>query len=127
MGSYVPAAAMQNIGVVDKIFTRVGASDNISMGESTFMVEMNETASILNNITERQFGAVGRNWARDDYLRWNFDCLGDCRILTRTPFARQSAFCDPLSRTERDAPLPLSASRTLMFLVKELKDKVLFS
>src|SRR5690554_7393742 len=41
------------MGIVDKIFTRVGASDNISMGESTFMVEMNETASILNNLTNR--------------------------------------------------------------------------
>ncbi|MBT4869512.1 MAG: DNA mismatch repair protein MutS, partial [Polaribacter sp.] len=52
MGSYVPAQNAR-IGIVDKIFTRVGASDNISMGESTFMVEMNETASILNNLSER--------------------------------------------------------------------------
>jgi DNA mismatch repair protein MutS len=52
MGSFVPAAAAR-IGLVDKIFTRVGASDNISSGESTFMVEMNETASILNNVSSR--------------------------------------------------------------------------
>ena len=52
MGSFVPAASAR-IGLVDKIFTRVGASDNISSGESTFMVEMNETASILNNISSR--------------------------------------------------------------------------
>ena len=52
MGCYVPAQNAK-IGIVDKIFTRVGASDNISMGESTFMVEMNETASILNNVSER--------------------------------------------------------------------------
>ena len=52
MGSYVPAQNAR-IGIVDKIFTRVGASDNISMGESTFMVEMNETASILNNVSDR--------------------------------------------------------------------------
>ncbi len=52
MGSYVPAAGA-DIGYVDKIFTRVGASDNISMGESTFMVEMTETASILNNLSGR--------------------------------------------------------------------------
>ena len=52
MGSFVPADSVR-MGIVDKIFTRVGASDNISMGESTFMVEMNETASILNNISDR--------------------------------------------------------------------------
>ena len=52
MGSFVPAASA-TIGLTDKIFTRVGASDNLSGGESTFMVEMNETASIINNITER--------------------------------------------------------------------------
>ncbi len=52
MGSYVPAAEAE-IGLVDKIFTRVGASDNLSRGESTFMVEMTETASILNNLSER--------------------------------------------------------------------------
>ena len=51
IGCYVPAASAE-IGLVDKIFTRVGASDNISIGESTFMVEMNETASILNNLSE---------------------------------------------------------------------------
>ena len=52
MGSFVPAAEAE-IGLVDKIFTRVGASDNLSRGESTFMVEMTETASILNNLSER--------------------------------------------------------------------------
>jgi DNA mismatch repair protein MutS len=52
MGSFVPAESV-TMGFVDKIFTRVGASDNISSGESTFMVEMNETASILNNISDR--------------------------------------------------------------------------
>ncbi len=80
MGSFVPAAAA-SIGVVDKIFTRVGASDNISMGESTFMVEMNETASILNNLSERSLvllDEIGRGtstydgisiaWAISEYL-----------------------------------------------------------
>lgn len=80
MGSFVPAEAA-NIGYVDKIFTRVGASDNISMGESTFMVEMNETASILNNLSERSLvllDEIGRGtstydgisiaWAISEYL-----------------------------------------------------------
>jgi DNA mismatch repair protein MutS len=52
VGSYVPADRA-DIGIVDKLFTRVGASDNISLGESTFMVEMNETAAIVNNLSER--------------------------------------------------------------------------
>ena len=52
IGSFVPAESA-HIGLVDKIFTRVGASDNISVGESTFMVEMNEAADILNNLSSR--------------------------------------------------------------------------
>lgn len=83
MGSYVPASEA-NIGIVDKIFTRVGASDNISQGESTFMVEMLEAASILNNISERSlilFDEIGRGtstydgisiaWAIVEYLHRN--------------------------------------------------------
>lgn len=80
MGSFVPAASA-TLGVVDKVFTRVGASDNISSGESTFMVEMNETASILNNLSERSLvllDEIGRGtstydgisiaWAIAEYL-----------------------------------------------------------
>ena len=62
IGCYVPAESA-HIGLVDKIFTRVGASDNISLGESTFMVEMTEAASILNNLSERSlvvFDELGR-------------------------------------------------------------------
>ncbi len=68
IGSFVPAEAAQ-IGVVDKIFTRVGASDNISVGESTFMVEMTEAANIMNNLTERSlvlFDELGRGTSTYD-------------------------------------------------------------
>ena len=80
MGSFVPAQSA-TIGIVDKIFTRVGASDNISTGESTFMVEMNETANILNNLSARSLillDEIGRGtstydgvsiaWAIAEYL-----------------------------------------------------------
>jgi len=84
-GCFVPAASA-SIGLVDKIFTRVGASDNISLGESTFMVEMNEAASILNNLSDRSLillDEIGRGtstydgisiaWAMVEYIHENRD------------------------------------------------------
>lgn len=68
IGSFVPAASVR-MGIIDKIFTRVGASDNISSGESTFMVEMNETASILHNLSDRSLillDEIGRGTATYD-------------------------------------------------------------
>jgi DNA mismatch repair protein MutS len=86
IGSFVPAEAA-TIGVVDKIFTRVGASDNISLGESTFMVEMNEASDILNNLSERSlvlFDELGRGtytydgisiaWAIVEYIHEHPRC-----------------------------------------------------
>lgn len=83
IGSYVPAASAK-IGLVDKVFTRVGASDNLSAGESTFMVEMNETASIMNNLSPRSLillDEIGRGtstydgisiaWSLAEYLHNN--------------------------------------------------------
>ncbi len=83
MGSFVPAASA-HVGLVDKIFTRVGASDNISVGESTFMVEMSEASNIMNNLTERSlvlFDELGRGtstydgisiaWAIVEYIHEN--------------------------------------------------------
>lgn len=83
MGSYVPAESAR-IGLVDKIFTRVGASDNISLGESTFMVEMTEASNILNNVSSRSlvlFDELGRGtstydgisiaWAIVEYMHEN--------------------------------------------------------
>ncbi len=83
MGAYVPADSAR-LGLIDKVFTRVGASDNISSGESTFMVEMNETASILNNVSDRSLillDEIGRGtstydgisiaWSIAEYLHNN--------------------------------------------------------
>jgi len=92
MGSFVPASSAR-IGIVDKIFTRVGASDNISSGESTFMLEMNETASIMNNISKRSLillDEIGRGTSTYDgiSIAWSLaEFLHNGKVRPKTLFA----------------------------------------
>ncbi|AWG27227.1 DNA mismatch repair protein MutS [Flavobacterium kingsejongi] len=124
MGSFVPADSAR-MGIIDKIFTRVGASDNISMGESTFMVEMNETASILNNLSDRSLvllDEIGRGtstydgisiaWAIAEYLH---EHPGRPKTLFATHYHELNEMTDILERI-----------RNYNVSVKELKDNVLF-
>jgi DNA mismatch repair protein MutS len=124
MGSFVPADSVR-MGIVDKIFTRVGASDNISMGESTFMVEMNETASILNNISDRSLvllDEIGRGtstydgisiaWAIAEFLH---EHPGRPKTLFATHYHELNEMTESLSRIQN-----------YNVAVKELKDTVLF-
>ena len=125
IGCFVPADAAK-IGIVDKIFTRVGASDNISLGESTFMVEMNEAASILNNLSERSlvlFDELGRGtstydgisiaWSIVEYLHEN------PRFHAKTLFATHYHELNEMAKTfKRIANFNVS--------VREIDGKVVF-
>jgi len=124
MGSYVPAK-FAKIGLVDKIFTRVGASDNISMGESTFMVEMNETASILHNITNKSLvllDEIGRGTSTYDgiSIAWAIaEYLHEHPAKPKTLFATHYHELNDMAETfERIKNFNVS--------VKELEDKVIF-
>ena len=124
IGSFVPAKSAR-IGLVDKIFTRVGASDNISMGESTFMVEMNETASILNNISDRSLvllDEIGRGTSTYDgiSIAWAIsEYLHEHPSRAKTLFATHYHELNEMTETfERIKNFNVS--------VKELKDTVLF-
>ena len=125
MGCFVPAQKAQ-IGIVDKVFTRVGASDNISSGESTFMVEMNETASILNNISQRSLillDEIGRGtstydgisiaWAIAEYLHENRKAK--CKTLFATHYHELNEMTHKFERI-----------KNFNVSVKEVGKKILF-
>ena len=124
MGSFVPAESLR-MGIVDKIFTRVGASDNISMGESTFMVEMNETASILNNISDRSLvllDEIGRGTSTYDgiSIAWAIaEFLHEHPSKPKTLFATHYHELNEMSES-------LPRIQNYNVAVKELKDTVLF-
>ena len=125
MGCFVPAEAAV-IGVVDKVFTRVGASDNISSGESTFMVEMNETASILNNLSPRSLillDEIGRGtstydgisiaWAIAEYLHESKKAK--CKTLFATHYHELNEMTHKFKRI-----------KNFNVAVKEVEKKILF-
>ncbi|MDB9721275.1 DNA mismatch repair protein MutS, partial [Winogradskyella sp.] len=124
IGSFVPAKSAR-IGLVDKIFTRVGASDNISMGESTFMVEMNETASILNNISDRSLvllDEIGRGTSTYDgiSIAWAIsEYLHEHPSKPKTLFATHYHELNEMTET-------FGRIKNFNVAVKELKDNVLF-
>jgi DNA mismatch repair protein MutS len=124
IGCFIPAKAA-NIGIVDKIFTRVGASDNISLGESTFMVEMNETASILNNLSDRSLillDEIGRGtstydgisiaWAMVEYLHEN-------KLRAKTLFATHYHELNEMENS-------FSRVKNYNVAIKELNNKIIF-
>ena len=128
MGSFVPAKEA-HIGVVDKIFTRVGASDNISEGESTFMVEMLESASILNNISERSLvllDEIGRGtstydgisiaWAMVEYLHNNTQ--GAAKTLFATHYHELNELENMLSRVKNYHVTVKEIDNNIVFLRK---------
>ncbi len=125
MGSFVPAESAK-LGLVDKVFTRVGASDNISSGESTFMVEMNETASILNNLSERSLiilDEIGRGtstydgisiaWSITEYLHENN--MAKPKTLFATHYHELNEMCTTFKRI-----------KNYNVSVKEMGNKILF-
>ena len=124
MGSFVPAEKAE-LGIVDRLFTRVGASDNLSKGESTFMVEMNETASIMNNLSDRSLllmDEIGRGTSTYDgiSIAWAI-----CEYLHEHPSKPKTLFAThyhELNELTQQFP----RIRNFNVAVEELKDKVLF-
>jgi DNA mismatch repair protein MutS len=125
MGSYVPAEAAK-IGLVDKIFTRVGASDNISSGESTFMVEMNETASILNNISDRSLillDEIGRGTSTYDgiSIAWAI-----AEFLHGHPLFRAKTLFATHYHELNEMAVSMPRIKNFHVTVKEINNKVIF-
>jgi DNA mismatch repair protein MutS len=125
MGSYVPAKSA-NIGLIDKIFTRVGASDNISSGESTFMVEMNETASILNNISERSLillDEIGRGTSTYDgiSIAWAI-----AEFLHEHPHAHPKTLFATHYHELNEMAASMPRIRNFNVSIKEVDNRILF-
>ncbi len=124
VGSYVPAQAAE-IGLVDKIFTRVGASDNLSAGESTFMVEMNETASILNNLSNRSLillDEIGRGTATYDgiSIAWAI-----AEYVHQNPLKAKTLFATHYHELNEMAQF-FPRVKNYHVTIKELSNKVIF-
>ena len=125
MGCFVPAKSA-TIGIVDKIFTRVGASDNLSSGESTFMVEMNETASILNNISDRSLillDEIGRGTSTYDgiSIAWAI-----AEYLHEHPTARPKTLFATHYHELNDLENSMSRIKNYNVTSKELQNKIIF-
>ncbi len=124
MGSFV-SAAKATIGLTDKIFTRVGASDNLSGGESTFMVEMNETASIINNITERSLillDEIGRGTSTYDGISIAWSIVEYLHRATAKPMTLFATHYHELNELEKQ----LERVKNFHVTHKETGNKVIF-
>lgn len=125
IGSFVPAKEAY-IGLVDKIFTRVGASDNLSSGESTFMVEMNETASIMNNLSDRSLillDEIGRGTSTYDgiSIAWAI-----AEFLHNHPTARAKTLFATHYHELNELSTSMSRVKNFNVTVKEINNKVIF-
>ena len=124
MGSFVPADKAE-LGIVDRLFTRVGASDNLSKGESTFMVEMNETASIMNNLSDRSLllmDEIGRGTSTYDgiSIAWAI-----CEYLHEHPSKPKTLFATHYHELN-ELTHRFERIKNFNVAVEELKDKVIF-
>lgn len=125
MGGFVPAVSAR-IGLVDKIFTRVGASDNISLGESTFMVEMNEAASILNNLSSKSLvllDEIGRGTSTYDGISIAWAMV---EYIHEQPNAKAKTLFATHYHELNEMESSFSRIRNFNVSIKELDDKVIF-